>query len=151
MGRWLAAGRARARARMPIPESFVENVVRTESRISDYLVREVLDSQPPEMRRFLLRTCVAQVLTKDLARELSGDADGPMRVLEQLERSGVFVTQGSDSTRSYQVHALFGELLRARLRHDEPEVARSLLDRAARWFDAHDMPVEAERHAVRSG
>ena len=52
------------------PELFVENVVRTEALISDYLVREVLDSQTPEMRRFLLQTCVAQVLTKDLARAL---------------------------------------------------------------------------------
>ena len=106
----------------------------------------MLDSLPPEMRRFLLRTCIARVLTTDLAHELSGDPDSDAR-LTQLERSGVFVTQGSDATRSYQVHALFGELLRARLRHDEPELARSLLSRAARWFVEHDMPVEAERHA----
>jgi LuxR family maltose regulon positive regulatory protein len=132
------------------PELFVENVVRTEALISDYLVREVLDSQTPEMRRFLLRSCVAQVLTKELARELSGDRDSDAR-LEQLERSGVFVTQGRDSRRTFQVHALFGALLRARLRHDEPEVARALLTRAARWFDAHDMPVEGERHAYEAG
>jgi LuxR family maltose regulon positive regulatory protein len=128
------------------PDSFVENVVRTEALISDYLVNQVLNSQPPEMRRFLLRTCVARVLTTDLARELSGDPESDER-LKQLERSGVFVTQGSSATRSYQVHALFGELLRARLRHDEPELARSLLSRAARWFVENDMPVEAEHHA----
>ena len=40
---------------------------------------------------------------------------------------------------------------RARLRHDEPELARTLLSRAARWYEAHDMPVEAERHAYEAG
>ena len=57
------------------PDAFVENVVRTEALISDYLLHEVVDSLPSEMRRFLLRTCIAQVLTTDLARELSGDPD----------------------------------------------------------------------------
>jgi len=128
----------------------VENIVRTEAVISDYLVREVLDGQPPELRRFLLRTSLAQPLTEELARELSGEADAGA-LLDQLERSGLFVTQRGDATGSYQFHALFGDLLRARIRHDDAATARSLLTRAAHWYVAHDMPVEAEQHAYEAG
>ena len=147
-GGWVSGLRlaATALAEQADPGNFVENVVHTESLISDFLVHEVLDSQPAEVRRFLLRTCLARPLTAELARELSGDPYAEER-LAQLERGGLFVSHQGDSTTSYQFHALFGDLLRARIRHDEPDVARSLLTRAARWFVAHDMPLEAEHHA----
>ena len=114
--------------------------------IADYLVHEVLDSQTPEMRRFLLRSSLAQPLTEELAHELTGEADAAA-MLEQLERSGVFVTQTDDGAATYRSHALFGELLRARFRHDEPDLARSLQTRAAHWYVGHDLPVEAEQLA----
>ena len=147
-GGWVSGLRlaATALAEQADPGNFVENVVHTESLISDFLVHEVLDSQPAEVRRFLLRTCLARPLTAELASELSGDPYAEER-LAQLERGGLFVSHQGDSTTSYQFHALFGDLLRARIRHDEPDVARSLLTRAARWFVAHDMPLEAEHHA----
>src|SRR5439155_8312775 len=131
-------------------DGVVDNIVRTEGVIADYLVHEVLDGQPPEVRRFLVRTSLAQPLTEDLARELSGDDDAGAR-LERLERSGLVVTHSGDATGSYRYHALFGELLRARFRHDDPVTSRSLLTRAAHWFVEHDLPLEAEQHAYEAG
>jgi LuxR family maltose regulon positive regulatory protein len=127
-------------------DDVVDNIVRTDAVIADYLVHEVLDGQSPEMRRFLLRTCLAQPLTEELARELTGEVHAAA-LLEQLERSGVFVTQTADGTATYRFHSLFGELLRARIRHDEPALARSLQTRAAHWYVDHDLPLEAEQHA----
>jgi len=72
-------------------------------------------------------------------------------MLERLERSGLFVTQSADGAATYRFHALFGELLRARFRHDEPELSRSLQTRAAHWYVGHDMPLEAEQHAYGAG
>ncbi len=118
--------------------------------IADYLVREVLDCQSAEMRRFLLRTSLARVLTAELARELTGEGNAG-ELLAQLERSGLLVSQRGDAGETYRFHALFGELLRARYRHDEPELASSLLARAAHWYVDHDMPAEAEQHAYDAG
>jgi len=61
------------------------------------------------------------------------------------------VTHSGDATGSYRFHALFGGLLGARFRHDDPVTSRSLLTRAAQWFVEHDMPVEAEQHAYDAG
>ncbi len=151
-GGWAAGARlaAVALARRADHGDVVANIVQTDSVISDYLVHEVLDGQSPEMRRFLLRTSLAQPLTEELARELTAEVDAGA-LLAQLERSGMFVSQSADAAASYRFHALFGELLRAQYRHDEPELARSLLTRAAHWYLAHDMPVEAEQHAYDAG
>jgi LuxR family maltose regulon positive regulatory protein len=128
----------------------VENIVQDDAVIADYLVREVLESQSAEMRRFLLRTSLARVLTAELARELTGEGNAG-ELLAQLERSGLLVSQRGDTGETYRFHALFGELLRARYRHDEPELAASLLARAAHWYVDHDMPAEAEQHAYDAG
>jgi LuxR family maltose regulon positive regulatory protein len=125
---------------------FVQDVVRSDAMVSDYLVREVMDRLDPPLQRFLLRTSVAQRLTVDLARYLSGDDDAESR-LEELERSGVFAIHMGTGPTTYEFHTLFGGLLRARLRHDDPEQARTLSDRAARWYVTHNMPIEAEAHA----
>jgi LuxR family maltose regulon positive regulatory protein len=131
-------------------DDVVENIVQADAVIADYLVREVLDRQPAEMRRFLLRTSLARPLTEQLARELTGEADA-RDLLVQLERSGLLVCHRDDAGETYRFHALFGELLRARYRHDEPELAASLLARAAHWYVEHDMPAEAEQHAYDAG
>jgi len=74
---WAAGARlaALALASHADRDGVVDNIVRTEAVIADYLLHEVLDGQPPEVRRFLVRTSMAQPLTEDLARELSGDDD----------------------------------------------------------------------------
>src|SRR5690348_13687090 len=86
-GGWAAGARLAALALVARPDrgNVVDDIVRTDAVIADYLVHEVLESQTPEMRRFLLRTSLAQPLTEDLARELTGDVDAAAR-LEELER-----------------------------------------------------------------
>ena len=58
--------------------------------VTDYLLEEVFASQPPELRRFLARTSVAQRLSSDLAQVLT-DEPRAQRFLETLERSNAFV------------------------------------------------------------
>jgi LuxR family maltose regulon positive regulatory protein len=130
------------------PQRLVTDAVRTELVVSDYLVHEVLDRLPADTQTFLLRTSVAHPLSPDLAAELSGRVDAP-ELLGSLERQGVFVSAlgGDGSPQVYAFHGLFGALLRARLRQQDPALASALLRRAADWFAARDMAVEAESHA----
>ena len=146
VGRWTPAGRARARRERRSRSRSSRTSSGTEALISDYLVRQVLDSLPRGDAAVPAPDLCRAGLDRDLARELSGDPDSDARLAATRAQRCIRDARGRFD-RSYQVHALFGELLRTRLRHDEPELARSLLSRAARWFVAHDMPVEAERHA----
>jgi LuxR family maltose regulon positive regulatory protein len=131
-------------------ERFVADAVRTEEVVSDYLLQEVLGRLPSEQQQFLLRTSVAEPLTAELAEVLTGCTEAAER-LDELERNGVFVTQLDGEPPTYRFHALFGALLRARLRLENPELTERLLRQAASWYAEHDMPIDAESHARAAG
>ncbi len=115
--------------------------------MTDYLLEEVFASQPPELRRFLLRTSVADRLNGGLAEVLTDDPRG-QRFLEMLERSNAFVIGLGSDRQWYRYHALLREMLRHRLMVDEPEILPDLQRRAALWFAANGQPIEALRHAA---
>jgi len=132
------------------PSRFVADTVRTDAAMSEYLMEEVLQRLPADVQRFLLRTSVAQPLTVDLAAILSDDPAAEEK-LAVLERTGLFVSRPDRPDGDYRFHALFDALLHARLRYQEPELERELCARAAAWYDAHGMPVEAEPCAFAAG
>ena len=85
---------------------------------------EVLDRQPPAVRRLLLRTSILERVNGELADLLTG-AEGGERVLQDLEAAGAFVVS-LDAARSwFRYHQMFAGLLRLELRRTAPgEVAR---------------------------
>ena len=113
--------------------------------MSEYLLTEVLERQDEAVQRFLQRTSIVDELTPDLAIALCDDVDAGSR-LADLERRGVFLTE-VDGEALYRYHALFAALLRARLRHHDPELRRALHRRAAEWYGSRNMVVKAEHHA----
>ena len=111
MGDRTATGRAvgpdpcRRRRRLGGRRGFVEAFSGTHRFVLDYLVEEVLDRQPDEVRAFLLDTSVLDQLTGGLCDALTGRSDGqPM--LETLERENLFVVPLDDERRWYRYHHL---------------------------------------------
>ena len=137
------AGRADAAA-------FIRTFAGDNRHIVDYLMAEVLDGQPPQLRSFLLRTSVLGRLSGalcDAVLQTSGSAS----VLEKIERENLFVVPLDMSRRWYRYHQLFGELLRAELHRSEPDLVADLHRRAAAWFEAEGLIDEAVRHLVAAG
>jgi LuxR family transcriptional regulator, maltose regulon positive regulatory protein len=60
----------------PDPRRFVAELAGDDRSIADYLVGEVLERQPEDLRRFLLQTCIVEELNGDLADALTGSRDG---------------------------------------------------------------------------
>jgi LuxR family transcriptional regulator, maltose regulon positive regulatory protein len=142
----LAAG---ALAASGDPHELIVSATATEAALADYLLEEVLDRQDADVQDFLLRTSVAERLTPDLAALLTADHRAGER-LDDLERSGVFLTDTTDDG-WYRYHALFADLLRATLRRRHPELVREMHERAAGWLMANGRPADAERHARLAG
>ena len=118
--------------------------------VIDYLADEVLARQPARVRDFLLRTAVLDRLTGPLCDAVTGGAGGA-RTLEDLERGNLFVVP-LDAERSwYRYHHLFADVLRARLLAEHPEEVPDLHRRASAWLAAHDLVVDAVRHALAAG
>ncbi|HWH01939.1 MAG TPA: BTAD domain-containing putative transcriptional regulator [Pilimelia sp.] len=104
-----------------------------------YLARTVLADLPESLRRFLVRSCVFDVLTAPRCDRLLGSSDS-QRQLERLERRQAFTTS-HDGGRTFTYH----EVLRA---HLLAELAEELGEAAARRWHAHAARILAEDGAL---
>ncbi|HEV2087989.1 MAG TPA: hypothetical protein VGR21_06735, partial [Cryptosporangiaceae bacterium] len=101
-----------------------------------YLTHTVFDELPQELRDFLVRTCVFDVLTGERCDRLL-EVTGSWRRLEELERRQAF-TVSDDGGRSFRYH----EVLR---RHLEVSLVEELGDAGARrWYAAAAALLERE-------
>lgn len=115
--------------------------------ILDYLVEEVLGSQSPSVQDFLLQTAVLNRLSSPLCNALTGNDDG-QTMLEQLERTNLFLFPLDNKAQWFRYHHLFSDLLRFRLKQQRREDFYELHRQASLWFAENDLLEEAVVHAI---
>lgn len=144
---------------------FIAGFSGTNRYILDYLVEEVLASQPPEIQRFLLFTSPLERLTGSLCDSLLDEAVLPGSegesnragrdshvILDNLERANLFLVPLDDDRLWYRYHHLFADLLRAQLQKsiDKQSLVRLHLH-ASEWYERHHLPLDAIHHASLAG
>ena len=134
----------------PEPSVFIRAFAGDDRQIVDYLLAEVLDGLPAEVRSFLLRTSVLDRLSGPLCDAVVGGS-GSQLILEEMERSNLFLVSLDTRRRWYRYHQLFGELLRHELDRAEPGLAALLHRRASAWHQADGNIAEAIGHALSAG
>src|SRR5262249_8780419 len=107
---------------------------------------EVLERQPAEVRRLLLRTSILEQVSGPLADRLTG-CSGSERILWELEGAGAFVVSLDAERSGFRYHHLFADLLTLELRRTAAQELPGLHAIAAEWFAEHGYPVQAVRHA----
>lgn len=128
-------------------EKFIVTFTGDDRYIMEYLMAEVLERQPPEVRQFLRQTSMLDGLTAPLCDVVTG-RPGSQALLEQLESANLFLIALDHRREWYRYHNVFAEFLRATLTAAEREV---LSYRAAIWHEAHGFVVQAVRHAADYG
>src|SRR6266516_2134434 len=116
--------------------------------ILEYLVADVLSSQPERLQEFLLQTAFLNRLTGSLCDAVTGRNDGE-HILEQMERANLFLIPLDDMGQWYRYHALFAEAMQheARRRLGE-DYLRTLYDKASHWYEEHGLLAEAVEVAL---
>ena len=99
----------------PEPEAHVAALAASDRTVADYLLEELLDRQPADLRAFLLRTSIVDALTGDLADALTEGGDGAARLAELVRRNAMVTPLGGPGG-WFSYHPLLRELLRAELR-----------------------------------
>jgi LuxR family transcriptional regulator, maltose regulon positive regulatory protein len=134
----------------PDPSRLVRAFAGDDRQVVDYLVAEVLDALPADVRSFMMRTSVLDRICGPLCDAVTGSG-GSWRMLEYLERTNQFVIPLDASREWYRYHQLFAELLRHELNRAEPGLAPLLHRRASAWHREHGSVAEAIGHAVSAG
>jgi LuxR family maltose regulon positive regulatory protein len=153
--------------------AFIQTFTGSDRYILDYLVEEVLQSQPEAVQTFLLQTSILDRLSGPLCDAVVGEigdwglemtsnlqspAPNPQSpisnsqsqaVLEHLDSSNLFIVPLDNERCWYRYHHLFADLLRQRLRQQVgPQAMACLHQRASAWYERHDLVSEAIEHAV---
>lgn len=133
-------------------QGFLRSFTGGQRYVVDYLVDEVLNRQPPAIQCFLLQTSILDQFCAALCAAVMTDDHEPsslstaqaQAILEQLERSNLFLVPLDSERQWYRYHALFTEFLRHRL----GKAAPALHHRAAAWYEQHGLFEEAIEHTL---
>lgn len=136
----------------PEPHPFIEALSGNHPFILDYLVEEVLNTQPAQIQKFLLHTSLLRRLSAPLCAALtSSGLPAAAENLAYLERGNLFLAPLDPAHQWFRYHHLFADLLRRRLLEIEgPDMVSALHMRAANWYHQAGEPVEAIHHALAS-
>lgn len=129
------------------PSGFITDFTGDDRFVVDYLVDEVLDRQPADIRSFLLETSILNRLSAGLCAAVTGRSDAKA-VLEAVERSNLFLVALDDRRRWYRYHHLFADVIRARLSEEDTAAIPELHRRASAWYQANGDEAEAITHAI---
>jgi LuxR family maltose regulon positive regulatory protein len=134
----------------PDPERFVAEFSGSDRTVAEYLIAEMLERQPDDVKDLLLRTSLLDRVNGELADLLTG-RPGSERILLELEDANAFVVSLDPERTWFRYHHLFGDLLRLEVRRALPEEVPGLHRRAAEWFLQHGQVVDGIRHTQAAG
>jgi len=130
--------------------SFVDAFSGSHRFVLDYLLDDVLQRQPDPVRAFLLDTSVLRELTGPLCDAVTGHPGG-QHMLQNLERSNLFLLPLDEQRQWFRYHHLFADALQAQLASAEPERPATLHRAAARWYADQGRLDDAVGHAFAGG
>jgi LuxR family transcriptional regulator, maltose regulon positive regulatory protein len=149
---WIAGLQMAAISLQGLPDAagFIRSFTGSHRFVLDYLLEEVLDREPVDVRTFLLRTSILDRLCGPLCDAVlcspTGTGDG---TLQAVERANLFIIPLDNERRWYRYHHLFGDLLRRRLEQSlSPDEVAELHVRASEWFERDGQLLEAFHHAT---
>lgn len=140
--------------------SFIDNFTGSHRHVLDYLMEEVLRSQPESVRNFMMQTAPLRqfnVALCNAAMDESSENNGISSaknaavMLDYLETHNLFLVPLDDSRQWYRYHHLFADLLRSELDKVRPDATRQIQHRAAAWFETEGNYEEAISYASDAG
>jgi ATP/maltotriose-dependent transcriptional regulator MalT/DNA-binding SARP family transcriptional activator len=104
----------------------------------DYLAQEVLDQQPEDLRRFLLRTAALEEFDAEMCSAIFDEGWLPAgktwdSLVDEVFSKGLFVLAVGEDGEWVRFHRLFQEFMLYRLHQEYPEDEETILRRLAAW------------------
>ena len=116
--------------------------------LDEYVQREVLGNEPPDVLQVLMSTAVVDRISRGLGEVLSGRSDASA-LLALARHRGLFVAQLEPSG-PFEVHPLIRDRLLVQAEQRCPGRVPELHALAAEWFEAHGEVIPALDHWLRA-
>lgn len=119
---------------------------RTLTETADYLIDEVINVQPKQVKDFLYATAVIERFNAALCREVTG-LPNVQDILDYLHRNNLFLAPLDAEHTWYHYHHLFSDAIKQRVKRFSPDEVPRILRQAAIWFVQNNHLEDAFRHA----
>ena len=127
-------------------EQFVAELSGNDMDVTSYLGEVVLSQQPEALRRFLLATALLDRFSVELCRAVTGIGDS-QGMLEQVYQNQLFLVPLDRAGEWYRYHHLFGDFLRNRALHSDPDLAKRIYTQASTWCRDRGLMTEAIQYS----
>jgi LuxR family maltose regulon positive regulatory protein len=138
---------ALAARRAPYPVTYLRTLDGSEAGITEFLVQEALEPQPPELQEFLLSTAMLESFDTALCDAVR-DRPGSDAFIARLLSRHLFLVPLDPQHHTFRYHRLFADVLRDEVRRVHPERQAPVLRRAAAWHAAQGDPKAAIPYAL---
>jgi LuxR family maltose regulon positive regulatory protein len=115
------------------------------SQVSDYLIEEVLTNQRPEIRDFLLQTCLFDDFSPELSDATLG-IENSRKLIHEIDQANLFIIPLDSSGTWFRYHTLFGGALRNMA--GDPGMRVEFHRNACAWLQEHGYLQRAIIHAI---
>jgi LuxR family transcriptional regulator, maltose regulon positive regulatory protein len=122
---------------------------RASEEAADYLIDEVVNTQPARVKEFLCATALLERFNTDLCREVTGQAEAG-EMLDYAYRNNLFLVPLDNERKWYRYHHLFARAVRKKARMSSAAWWMQVYRSAALWFAATGYLEDAFRHAFAS-
>lgn len=109
--------------------------------VYDYLARQVLDQQTPEMQVFLLKTSLLEEFNEELCQQTLGDSAGDYSwgdLIRELLQKNLFIQPVESSGTWLRYHHLFRDFLRQQCKEHYPDQTKDLLLKMVEVYRDHE-------------
>jgi LuxR family maltose regulon positive regulatory protein len=130
-------------------DAFIEEFGGSDRLVADYLDEEVLAALPAERRHLLLELSALDDMSAGLVEAATGSGDAQL-ILEELESESMFLVPLDTRREWFRFHNFFSELLRSRLRAENPAGELKILTAAADWHLARGRVKAAMEYLLRA-
>lgn len=134
------------------PEEMIALLEGSDREMSDYLLDQVFNNQPEEIRQFLLKTATFSQFCSSMLSEVFDfmQSEGEIQaLLEQIEAAQLFLTSLDTQRTWYRYHHLFRQTLLSRQRiYLHPDQIALYHRRAAAWLTRQGQKDEAMSHLI---
>lgn len=132
-------------------DTFIDGFTGSQRYVMDYLMEEVLQRHPPEVKEFLLQSSLLDSFSGELCDSmLCLEVGSCGAIIDKLVRTNSFIIQMDASGEWYRYHHLFRDLLRQHLAHQSAYAPEILHHRAGRWFRDKGRAQEAICHLLQA-
>ncbi len=121
----------------------------SKQELLEYLSEEIINQFSEEIREFLYRTCILDVLSSSICQALTGEK-ASHQILEMLSKNNLFTFALDENGEHYKYHDMMAGFLRDKMSKCCPGLEKELYVKASEWYEANENLPEALDYSVRS-